>query len=242
MALATVTVGAPTAFAADGTGGAAPTTGAPAANQRANRHHKVRRGHRRRGRAHGNATTAQPAAPSLGPAAGQPSQQVSGSPTAPPATGGSQYGAVDPNRSPVAPGAVGRIVHGVAYAPKGAPVAVQKAIWAANRIVGKPYVWGGGHQAFEASGYDCSGTVSFALHGAHALSTPMDSSELMSWGQAGRGRWITVYSNPGHVYAVIAGMRLDTSAAGDPSGARGPRWRPALRSATGYRVRHPAGL
>ena len=123
-----------------------------------------------------------------------------------------------------------------------APAEVQQAIWAANRIIGMPYHYGGGHQRFEDSGYDCSGTVSYALHGGDLLDTPMDSSDFMSWGAAGKGDWITVYTNPGHAYTVIAGLRLDTSAAGDPSGAKGPRWRPTLRSNRGFRARHLAGL
>ncbi len=135
-----------------------------------------------------------------------------------------------------------RLRSGLAAAPAGAPVEVQRAIWAANAIVGKPYRYGGGHRRFRDSGYDCSGTVSFALHGAGALDSPLDSSSFMSWGERGRGDWITVYTNPGHAYVVIAGLRLDTSAAGDPRGGKGPRWRPALRSTRGFRARHPAGF
>lgn len=131
---------------------------------------------------------------------------------------------------------------GQAAAPADAPAAVQRAVWAANRIVGKPYRYGGGHRRFEDSGYDCSGTISYALKGGELIDAPMDSGTYMRWGAAGRGDWITVYTNPGHAYVVIAGLRLDTSAAGDPSGAKGPRWRPALRSSRGYRARHVAGL
>ncbi|HEX2016199.1 MAG TPA: hypothetical protein VGN69_05840 [Solirubrobacteraceae bacterium] len=237
--MATPLLSAP-ALADNGTGGAAPAE--TPAKKPARHHRKARRGHAHR---HGQASTAQAPAPSAGGSqATQPPAQQSGQQSVPggAGTGGSQYGAVNPNQFPTVPGAVGRIVHGLAYAPQGAPVAVQKAIWAANRIIGRPYIYGGGHQAFKASGYDCSGTVSFALHGAHLLSTPMDSSELMGFGQQGPGRWITIYSNPGHAYAVIGGMRLDTSSAGDPSGARGPRWRPLRRSNRGYRLRHPVGL
>ena len=131
---------------------------------------------------------------------------------------------------------------GLAAAPAGAPPEVQAAISAANRIVGKPYKWGGGHARVEDSGYDCSGTISYALIGAKLLKTPLNSSGFMGWGESGPGKWITVYTNPGHAYVVIAGLRLDTSAAGDPSGAKGPRWRPNLRETRGYRVRHPAGF
>ena len=132
--------------------------------------------------------------------------------------------------------------NGLAAAPAEAPPQVRAAIYAANRIVGKPYRYGGGHAKVFDSGYDCSGTISFALIGAKLLKAPLDSSSFMRWGKRGRGEWITVYTNPGHAFVVIAGLRLDTSAAGDPSGAKGPRWRPVLRGTRGFRARHPAGL
>ena len=103
------------------------------------------------------------------------------------------------------------------------PAEVQQAIWAANKIIGKPYSYGGGHAAVQRRGYDCSGTVSYALHGGGLLTRPLDSGSFMRWGKRGTGSWITVYTNPGHAYAVIAGLRLDTSAAGDrrrPAAAR----------------------
>ena len=125
-----------------------------------------------------------------------------------------------------------------ALAPAAAPAQVHKAIEAANRIVDKPYRYGGGHGSFEDSAYDCSGTVSYALHGAGLLGAPRDSSGLTRFGRAGAGKWITVYGNSGHAYVVIAGLRLDTSG----SGGKGPRWRPEPRSSSGYVVRHPAGL
>jgi cell wall-associated NlpC family hydrolase len=131
---------------------------------------------------------------------------------------------------------------GLATAPAGAPPQVQQAIAAANRIVGRPYKYGGGHAKVEDTGYDCSGTVSYALIGAGLLKTPLPSGPFMRWGAAGPGQWITVYTNPGHAFVVIAGLRLDTSAAGDPSGAKGPRWRPALRSTRGFVARHPVGF
>jgi hypothetical protein len=132
---------------------------------------------------------------------------------------------------------------GFAAAPAAAPDAVKQAIWAANAIIGRPYRYGGGHaRGFVDRGYDCSGTVSVALHGAALLDSPLDSGSFMRWGASGAGAWITVYTNPGHAYAVIAGLRLDTSAAGDPSGLKGPRWRPALRSSRGFKARHPLGL
>jgi cell wall-associated NlpC family hydrolase len=159
---------------------------------------------------------------------------------APPATGGAAYGAVF---QPMVPGLVAQMVNGVAYAPDQAPDAVKQAIWAANQIVGLPYRLGGGHKlGFTDRAYDCSGTVSFAMHGAGLLAAPRDSSSFMRYGVAGKGQWITVYTNSGHAFAVIAGLRLDTSAAGDPAGGSGPRWRPNLRSTRGYRARHPLGL
>jgi cell wall-associated NlpC family hydrolase len=167
-----------------------------------------------------------------------------GAPTAPADTGGQAYGTLLPAIPQViVPGAVARILpSGYAAAPAAAPAAVQQAIFAANQIVGLPYVYGGGHQAFIASGYDCSGTVSFALHGAGLITTPMDSSQFMRWGVAGHGQWITIFSSPAHVYMAIAGIRLDTSTAGDPSRLPGPRWRPLLRSNRGFKVRTIAGL
>jgi cell wall-associated NlpC family hydrolase len=125
-----------------------------------------------------------------------------------------------------------------ALAPAGAPQAVVDAIAAANRITRKPYHYGGGHAAFQASGYDCSGAVSYALHGAGLLDAPRDSTGLESFGRAGKGTWITVYANAGHAFVVIAGLRFDTSG----SGESGPRWRPEPRSGRGYVVRHPVGL
>jgi cell wall-associated NlpC family hydrolase len=161
-------------------------------------------------------------------------------PAAPPSTGGAAYGAVFP---PVVPGAVAQLVNGVAYAPDQAPDQVKQAIWAANQIVGMPYRLGGGHKlGFNDKAYDCSGTVSFALHGGNLLAAPRDSSSFLRYGARGKGQWITIYTNPGHAFAVIAGLRLDTSTAGDPAGGSGPRWRPNLRSTRGYRARHPVGL
>jgi cell wall-associated NlpC family hydrolase len=157
-----------------------------------------------------------------------------------PSTGGAAYGVVF---QPVVPGAVAQIVNGVAYAPDQAPDQVKQAIWAANQIVGMPYRLGGGHKlGFTDKAYDCSGTVSFALHGGNLLAAPRDSSSFLRYGARGKGQWVTVYTNPGHAFAVIAGLRLDTSAAGDPAGGSGPRWRPNLRSTRGYKARHPVGL
>jgi cell wall-associated NlpC family hydrolase len=127
-----------------------------------------------------------------------------------------------------------------AIAPADAPQEVIDAIAAANKIVGKPYKYGGGHGSWQDSGYDCSGSVSYALHGAGLLNHPEASGDLESWGTSGKGSWITVYANGGHAYAVIAGLRLDTS--GDASGT-GPRWHTSTRSSgSGYVVRHWNGL
>ena len=131
------------------------------------------------------------------------------------------------------------IRHGVAYAPANAPEAVKRAIWAANSLRRLPYKWGGGHGSFFDNGYDCSGTVSFALHYAGALDAPAQSSELLNYGERGRGRWITVYSREGHTFAVIAGLRLDTTGY---SGTEGPRWHADGRETWGFEARHPVGL
>lgn len=131
--------------------------------------------------------------------------------------------------------------NGVAYAPSRAPQNVKNAIWAANTLRRKPYVWGGGHGSFYDYGYDCSGSVSFALHGAGLLAAPLPSSDLMRYGERGRGRWMTIYSRPGHTFAVIAGLRLDTTDLGR-GGDVGPRWYADGRDTRGYVARHPAGF
>jgi cell wall-associated NlpC family hydrolase len=125
-----------------------------------------------------------------------------------------------------------------AIPPAAAPDQVKNAIYAANRIVGKPYKYGGGHRRFLDTGYDCSGSVSFALRGGGLLKRPLHSSAFMSWGEAGKGQWITVYTNPGHAYVVIAGLRFDTSG----PGPRGPNWRRTARSSRSYTARHPDGF
>ena len=169
--------------------------------------------------------------------------------TTTPSTGGTEYGS-DPAALPrvIVPGRKAVLMrNGLAAAPADAPPQVQEAIFAANEIQTKPYRYGGGHARINDTGYDCSGTVSYALHGAGLLKTPLDSSSFMSWGEAGKGEWITIYTNPGHAYVVIAGLRLDTSAAAVRSRARaarakGPRWRPNGRPTAGFRARHPEGF
>jgi len=131
--------------------------------------------------------------------------------------------------------------NGIAYAPSRAPQSVKNAIWAVNSLRRKPYVWGGGHRSFYDYGYDCSGSVSFALHRAGLLAAPLPSSDLVRYGERGRGRWITIYSRPGHTFAIIAGLRLDTTdmESGD---AVGPRWYVDGRDTRHFVARHPAGL
>jgi hypothetical protein len=142
---------------------------------------------------------------------------------------------------PMVTGSRAILRNGVAYAPSQAPQSVKNAIWAANSLRRKPYVWGGGHGSFYDRGYDCSGTVSFALHGAGALDSPLPSSEFMRYGERGRGRWITIYSRRGHTFAVIAGLRLDTTDFQN-GGNTGPRWHEDGRDTRGYVARHPAGM
>ena len=137
------------------------------------------------------------------------------------------------------PGSTAILLTGVALAPPAAPESVQGAINAANTIVGRPYVWGGGHASFYSSSYDCSGAVSFALFGGGLIPRPLDSSSLMQWGSPGPGKWITVYANAGHTFVEIAGLRFDT--VGDEQGT-GPRWHLATASTAGFVARHPPGL
>jgi peptidoglycan hydrolase-like protein with peptidoglycan-binding domain len=125
---------------------------------------------------------------------------------------------------------------GTAVAPSDAPAAVQAVIAAGNRIATKPYRYGGGHGRWDDSGYDCSGSVSYALHGGGLLSSAMPSGGFTSWGASGSGRWITIYANGGHMYMVVAGLRFDTS------GASPSRWQSSTRSGGGYVVRHPSGF
>jgi cell wall-associated NlpC family hydrolase len=131
------------------------------------------------------------------------------------------------------------LLSGIALAPPDAPEAVQNVINAANTIVGRPYIWGGGHASFYSTGYDCSGSVSFALFGGGLIPRPLTSSELEHWGAPGPGKWITVFANGGHTFAEIAGLRWDT--VGDARGT-GPRWHLPIASPAGFVVRHPPGF
>jgi hypothetical protein len=174
--------------------------------------------------------------------------KVTPKPTASTTSGGAGIGAspgpISTPSHPIVRGFVAKIIKGVAYAPSYAPIQVQRAIWAGNRIRRKPYIYGGGHGSFNDVGYDCSGSVSYVLHAAGLVDTPMDSSEFMSWGHNGLGRWITVYSNPGHAFVQIAGVRFDTSAEADPHPApgSGPHWRPLFPHPGGSVERHPGGF
>ena len=127
---------------------------------------------------------------------------------------------------------------GLAIAPAGAPQAVKAIIAAGNEIHAMPYKYGGGHGRWKDTGYDCSGSMSYALHRAGLLERAMSSTGFMSWGGAGKGEWVTTYANAGHSYMVVAGLRFDTSG----RAAANTRWHPDMRSARGYTVRHPAGL
>jgi peptidoglycan hydrolase CwlO-like protein len=155
------------------------------------------------------------------------SEQMASSGSAPPATA----------PAPLTPGqSADYISESQASIPAAAPPAVQATIEAANAIATTPYIWGGGHGSFESSGYDCSGSVSYALHGGGFLDSPLDSTGLTTWGEAGPGQWITVYGNSGHAWMTIAGLAFDTS------GGAGPRWHPEMVSAPEeFIARHPSG-
>jgi hypothetical protein len=122
---------------------------------------------------------------------------------------------------------------GTAAPPPGAPAAIAAVIAAGNHIATLPYRWGGGHASWEDTGYDCSGSVGYALHGGGLLDVTVTSGDLMSYGDPGPGTWITIYANRDHVYMVVAGLRFDTS------GASPSRWQATSRPTDGYEVRHP---
>jgi peptidoglycan hydrolase-like protein with peptidoglycan-binding domain len=128
--------------------------------------------------------------------------------------------------------------NGMAVAPSSAPDEVRAIVDAGNRIATKPYKYGGGHARWNDTGYDCSGSVSYVLHAAGLLSRARDSTGFMSYGDAGRGTWITIRSNPSHAYMIVAGLRFDTSA----RSRTGNRWSEQMRSASGFVARHPEGL
>ncbi len=134
------------------------------------------------------------------------------------------------------PAGKAKLRNGKAVAPSNAPSRVKKVIDAANKIAkGKNYCYGGGHGSFNDNCYDCSGAVSYALHGGRFVSSPMPSGSYRSWGKKGKGKWITVYAHSGHMYAVIAGLRFDTSM----TAGKGPGWSKDMRSSSGFTSRHP---
>jgi cell wall-associated NlpC family hydrolase len=229
----TAMLGLTAAPAALASGGGAGIAAATNGQTRATRHHSHR--------AHRSRHSLKQSSPQSAPASSGGRAGTTG------ASGGAALdtgaGTASTPAHPTVPGTVAKIVHGVAYAPAQAPLAVQEAIWAGNQIDHKPYVWGGGHGSFDDSGYDCSGSVSYVLHAAGLLRTPYDSSDFESWAESGLGQWITVYTNPDHAFVEIAGIRFDTSAEGDPhpTGESGPRWRPLLADTSGFMARHPEG-
>jgi hypothetical protein len=145
---------------------------------------------------------------------------------------GASAGAATP-RATLTPG-------GRAVAPPSAPPAVKAMIAAANHIRHRPYRWGGGHRHWNSRGYDCSGSVSYVMHAAGLLESPLDSTGFMRWGGGGPGSWVRIYANHDHVFAVIAGLRWDTSS--DEGDGHGPGWSEEMRSGRGFRLRHPLGL
>jgi hypothetical protein len=149
-----------------------------------------------------------------------------------------------PSVGPEVPGVRATLRGNVALAPKQAPIAVKRAIWAANQLRNKRYRFGGGHRSFNDSAYDCSGTVSYALGAAGLLKSPTNSSGFKKFGDRGAGKWITVYARNGHTFAMIAGLRLDTTPYNTMRIDRNwaPRWQATYRDPRGFDARHPAGL
>jgi cell wall-associated NlpC family hydrolase len=153
-------------------------------------------------------------------------------------SGGAAYVAPPPPTKVVA-GAKGTVTpDGYAVPPASAPDVVKRVIAAGNAIATTPYKWGGGHASWDDTGYDCSGSVSFALHGGGLLDSTLVSGDFAHWGASGRGTWITIYANSSHVYMVVAGLRFDTSA----RSRTGSRWTTEMRPSDGFAVTHPNGL
>jgi hypothetical protein len=159
----------------------------------------------------------------------------------PPGSGGAAF------VPPPPPPEKAKLVNGRVLAPASAPTRVRRVIEAANRLVEKPYVYGGGHRPYGTArldrGYDCSGAVSYALYGGRFLRSPLPSGALMDWGEEGTGEWITVYAHGGHAYVVVAGLRFDTSMHDPdaPGPGSGPRWSKTLRRSSAFTARHPLG-
>ncbi|HEX5618122.1 MAG TPA: hypothetical protein VFX51_06865 [Solirubrobacteraceae bacterium] len=156
-------------------------------------------------------------------------------PKAPASAGTRRQAVAQRNADPTKAVALG---NGVALPPLDAPEEVKQIIEAGNVIARTPYLWGGGHGKWLDTGYDCSGSVSFALAAAGLLNGPLASGPLMSWGEPGPGKYVTIYANNGHVYMYVAGVRFDTS----NSRVTGSRWSNTVRSNAGFVARHPAGL
>src|SRR3954468_9600375 len=153
-------------------------------------------------------------------------------------TGGAAYTPPPPPEQ-VVPGEDGTVNgDGFAVPPRSAPKVVKDVIAAGNGIAKTPYKWGGGHPRWDDDGYDCSGSVSYALHAAGLLDSPLVSGDFARWGDSGPGSWITIYGNAEHVYMVVAGMRFDTSA----RSRSGSRWTMEERPSDGFAVTHPAEL
>lgn len=172
--------------------------------------------------------------------AGVAAAQTTLPPVPPSASGGMGF------TPPPPPPAEATIVNGMAIAPAGAPPKVVRVIAAANRLIDKPYRYGGGHRPFSPrldTGYDCSGSVSYALYGGRFLRSPLPSGAMMDWGEEGPGQWITVYAHSGHAYVVVAGLRFDTSMRDKdaPGPGTGPRWSRTLRTSAAFVARHPEG-
>ena len=147
-----------------------------------------------------------------------------------------------PQTGPTTPGNSALLRNGLALAPANAPVSVKRVIWAANQLRTRPYRYGGGHKSFHDNAYDCSGSISYALAGAGLVRIPMSSKEFRAYGSRGPGKWITVYARNGHTFAIIAGLRFDTTSPHNPTRQWAPRWQPTDRKARGFDVRHPEGL
>ena len=162
---------------------------------------------------------------------------VGAGPAAASGTGGASF------EPPPPPPKKAKIVGGKAIAPRNAPPRVKRIIRAGNRLIGKPYKWGGGHASVSKldRGYDCSGTISYALGGARLMRSPLTSGSFMRWGRSGPGKWVTVYAHGGHAYLVVAGLRIDTGYRDNPS-RTGPQWSKRLRRSDSFTARHPRGL
>jgi hypothetical protein len=144
-----------------------------------------------------------------------------------------------PQKGPTVPGDLAKLKGRTAYAPEHAPRNIKVAIWATNTLQNKPYVWGGGHGTFYDRGYDCSGTISYFLHHGGLLDQPTPSKAFQSYGECGKGKWVTIWVRNGHVFAEVCGLRLDTTGFREEEG---PRWRSDYRPPWGFTARHPVGL